>query len=61
MQGEARDPKERKVIDGCVVFLGRTHQGRPEAEDTLTMIPRGVEISIAGGGADKKADDYGCL
>jgi len=52
--GEAKDPRERKRIDGCVVLLGRSHQGRPEAEDTLTMISHGVEISIAGGGADQK-------
>ena len=29
-------------------------RGRSEAEDTLTMISHGVEISIAGGGADEK-------
>jgi len=34
--------------------LARSHQGSPEAEDTLTMISHGVEISIAGGGADEK-------
>jgi len=28
--------------------------GRSEAENTLTMISHGVEISIAGGGADEK-------
>jgi len=39
-----------------VTLLGRSHQGRPEAEDTLTMISHGVEISIAGGGADEKDD-----
>jgi len=37
-----------------VALLGRSHQGSPEAEDTLTMIPHGVEISIAGGGAEGK-------
>ena len=37
-----------------MILLGRSHQGRPEAEDTLTMISHGVEISIAGGGADEK-------
>jgi len=52
--GEARDPRERKGGDGCVALLGRSHQGSPEAEDTLTMITHGVEISIAGGGADEK-------
>jgi len=52
--GEARDPRERKGGDGCVALLGRSHQGSPEAEDTLTMISHGVEISIAGGGADEK-------
>ena len=29
-------------------------RGRSEAEGTLTMISHGVEISIAGGGADEK-------
>jgi len=52
--GEARDLREGKGIDGCIVLLGRNHQGRPEAEDTLTMISYGVEISIAGGGEDEK-------
>jgi len=52
--GEARDPRERNERDGCVTLLGRSHQGRSEAEDTLTMISHGVEISIAGGGADEK-------
>jgi len=37
-----------------VALLGRSPEGRPEAEDTLTMISHGVEISIAGGGADDK-------
>jgi len=37
-----------------VVLLDRSHQGSPEAEDSLTMISHGVEISIAGGGADEK-------
>jgi len=41
-----------------MTLLGRGHQGSPEAEDTLTMISHGVEISIAGGGADEK-DDFG--
>jgi len=53
-RGEANDPTERKGSDGCVILLGRSHQGRLEAEDTLTMISHGVEISIAGGGADEK-------
>jgi len=52
--GEARDPREREGKDGCMALLGRSHQGSPEAEDTLTMISHGVEISIAGGGADEK-------
>jgi len=52
--GEAKDPRERKGRDGCVTLLGRSHQGRSEAEDTLTMISHGGEISIAGGGADEK-------
>ena len=54
MGGEARDPRERKGEDGCIVLLGKSHRGRPEAKDTLTMISHGVEISIAGGGADEK-------
>jgi len=29
-------------------------RGKSEAEDALTMISHGVEISIAGGGADEK-------
>jgi len=37
-----------------MALLGRSHQGRPEADDTLTMISHGVEISIAGGGADER-------
>jgi len=37
-----------------VALLGRSHQECPEAEDTHTMISHGVEISIAGGGADEK-------
>jgi len=52
--GEARDPRERKGRDECVLLLGRSHQGRAAAVDTLTMISHGVEISIAGGGADEK-------
>jgi len=40
-----------------VALLGRSHQGSPEAEDTLTMISHGVEISIAGGGADEKDEE----
>ena len=52
--GEAKDPRERKGKDGCVTLLGRSHPGRSEAEDTLTMISHGVEISIAGGGADEQ-------
>jgi len=52
--GEARDPTERRGREECVLLLGRSHQGRAEAGDTLTMISHGVEISIAGGGADEK-------
>jgi len=37
-----------------VALLGRSHQGSPEAKDTLTKISHVVEISIAGGGADEK-------
>ena len=58
MGGEARDPRERKGRDGCVLLLGRSHQGRAEAVDTLTMISHGVEISIAGGGADEKDERW---
>jgi len=47
MEGEAKDPRERKGTAGCVVLLGRSPQERPEAGDTLTMISHGVEISIA--------------
>jgi len=56
--GEARDPREREGKDGCVLLLGRSHQGRAEAVDTLTMISHGVEISIAGGGADEKDERW---
>jgi len=52
--GEAKDPRERKGIDGCVVLLGRSHQARPEARDTPTTISHGGEISTTGGGADEK-------
>jgi len=52
--GEARDLRERRGRDECVLLLGRSHQGRAEAGDTLTMISHDVEISIAGGGADEK-------
>jgi len=55
--GEPKDPRERQGRDGCVVLLGRSHQGRPEAQDTRTMISHGVEISIAGGGADEKDEE----
>jgi len=56
--GEAKDPRERKGRDGCVILLGRSHHGRSEAEDTLKMISHGVEISIAGGRADEKDAGY---
>jgi len=52
--GKAKDPRERNGVDECLVLLGRSHQGRPEAEGTLTIISYGVEISIAEGGADEK-------
>jgi len=52
--GEAKDPRDRRGKDRCVVLLGRSYQGRPEAGDTVTMISHCVEISIAGGGADEK-------
>jgi len=51
---EARDPSERKGRDECVLLLGRSHQEKAAAVDTLTMISHGVEISFAGGGADEK-------
>jgi len=47
-------PQREEGKDGCVTLLGRSHEGRSEAETTLTMISQGVEISIAGGGADEK-------
>jgi len=37
-----------------MALLGRSHQGRPEVGDTLMMVSHGVEISIAGGGANEK-------
>jgi len=40
-----------------MTLLGRSHQRRSEVENTLTMISDGVEISIAGGGADEKDDE----
>jgi len=54
--GDANDHRNRGGIDRCIVLLGRSHRGRPEAEDTRTMISYGIEISIAGGGADEKDD-----
>jgi len=54
VEGEPTGPRERKGKDRYVTLLGKSHQGRSEAEDTLTMISHGVEISIAGGGADEK-------
>jgi len=47
-------PQREERGDGCVTLLGRSHQGRPEAKDTLTMISHALEISIAEGGADEK-------
>jgi len=49
-------PQREDGGDGCVTLLGRSHQGRPEAEDTLTMISHGVEILIAGGGGTRKME-----
>jgi len=54
MGGKAKGPGERKGGDGCILLLGRSHQGRAEAVDTLTMISHSVEISIARGGVDEK-------
>jgi len=42
-----------------VALLGRSYHGSPEADDTLTKISHGVEISIAGGGADEKDVEIG--
>ena len=50
-------PQREGREDGCVTLLGKSHQGSPEAEDTLTMISHGVDISIAGGGADEKDEE----
>jgi len=47
-------PQRGQSEDGCVILLDRSHQGRPEADDTLTMISQGIRISIAGGGVDEK-------
>ena len=44
MGGEARDPRESRGNDGCVILLGKSYQGRSERKDTLTMIANGVEI-----------------
>jgi len=60
--GEAKDHRERKGTDGCVVLHGRSHQGRPVAGNTPTMISHGVEISIAGREADEKDErKYGAF
>jgi len=56
-RGEARDPRERKGSDGRVKLLGRSHQGRLEAEDTRTMISHGVEILNTGGRADEEDEE----
>jgi len=58
-RGEAKDHREWKGREGCVIPLGRSHQGRAEAGDSLTMISHGVEISIARGGADEKDERVG--
>jgi len=52
--GDARDPRERKGTDWCVIGLGRSDQGRSEEGDTLTMISHDVEISIVEGRVDEK-------
>jgi len=54
--GEAKGHRQRKGRDGYAPLLGRSHKVRAEAGDTVTMISHGVEISIAGGGADEKDD-----
>jgi len=60
-KGIQNPPERRPKAPETVKRRGRDNppsscheQGRPEAEDTLTMISHGVEISIAGGGADEK-------
>jgi len=53
MGGETKDPRETKGRDQCMIPLGRSHQGRPEVEDSLRMIAHGIEISIAGDGANE--------
>jgi len=53
-RGEVKDPGARKGRDGYMILLGRSHPGRTEAEDTLTIISHGVAISIAGGRVDQK-------
>ena len=37
-----------------MILLGRSHHRISEAGDTLTKVSHGVEIAIAGGGADEK-------
>jgi len=54
MGGEAKDLRERKGKNGCLILLGRSHPGRSKAEDTLTITSHSVEIPIAGDGAHEK-------
>jgi len=57
-----QNPWERRPKTPEIVKGGRRdnplcschRRGRSEAEDPLTMISHGVEISMAGGGADEK-------
>jgi len=55
-RGQRAQREERE--DGCVARLGGSNQGRPEGDDTLTMISHGVEISIAAGEADEKDEGH---
>ena len=43
-RAKAKDPREGKGREGCVILLRRSYRGRPEAGDTLTMIAHCVEI-----------------
>jgi len=55
---EAKGPRERKNEKSKGVKTARAvaTAGTPVAEDTLTMISHAVEIPIAGGGVDEKAE-----
>jgi len=55
-EGRPKAPERGKGRRRDVPPSSRHRRGRSEAEGTLTMIFHGVEISIAGGGADEKDD-----